>query len=290
MSLSITESLRAGLDRATNRNGGILFVLFFLYSLLWTVATNTAAAAVIPRLLERLREVSEQPLPPAYQELTAMSFPLSISMPVALALTLIGVLWVLGETVRIISDRTFISEETEHLHEPTRWLGWATLSGLSVIVFLGGLFLLFGMSVGALAVVSPAVALLWALIGGIGMLILSVLFFFSRQEIAARDTGPIDALTGSWSLVRHNGVAVFGLSVVLALISVITVFTNTLFAPLGQLPATLVNIAVQSVLLVGFSAVTADAYRQLRTDRKDPEATEPADELDPNDEWNDPPL
>lgn len=289
MSLRIGDSLRDGFDRATNRNAGILFVLFFLVTLASTVVTNSTATVGYSRLLELIEE-TEGTVPPIYEEIAATSPPLAISMSLGVGLVLVVVMWIAGEAARVISDRTFISEETEQLHEPTRWIGWATLSSFGFAIIFNCLLIIFSMVIGFLATLNPLLTISWVLIGGIGLLVLSILFFFTRQEIAARDVGPIEAMAGSWSLVRNNEIKVFGLGAVLALISAGNQILSLALGQISQLPATIVTLVTSAALLVFFSAVVAQAYGQLRAERDDdePETTEAP--LDPNDEWNDPPL
>lgn len=289
MSLSIGEAVRNGLDRSTNRNAGVLFVLFFLVTLVSTVATSSASAVGNRRMLALLEE-TERSVPPIYEEALASSPPLAIPMPLWVALLLVVVLWIAGEAVRVISDRTFISEETERLHEPTRWLGWATLSSAVFVIVFNLLLIFYGAFVGVLMAFSPGAALLWLLIGGLGLLVLSVFFFFTRQEIASKDVGPVEGIAGSWSLVRGNEIEVFGLGVVLALIEILNQAVFLALDQLGQIPAIIVNLLIGSALLVFFSAVVAHAYRQLRDDSRNDDSETASEPLDPDDEWDDPPL
>lgn len=296
MTLNIGESLRNGLDRATNRNAGVLFVLFFLLTLVSTVVTNSASVVSYNRLLELLQETAQEPLPSVYEE-SIVSSPLAIPMSLGVALVLVVVMWVAGEAVRVISDRTFISEETEQLHEPTRWLGWATLSSFGFAIIFNSMLIFYSVLAGILVILSPLAALLWVLVGGVGLIVLSVFFFFTRQEIASRDVGPIEAMSGSWSLVRNNEIEVFGLGIVLAFFGVVNQAVFFALSQFGQLPATVVNLLIGSALLVFFSAVVAQAYRQLRAEPRadgsetaDVEPETAGEPLNPNDEWNDPPL
>lgn len=289
MSLSIGDSLREGFNRATNRNAGILFVLFCLLTLLSTVARNSATAVMYSRLIEFIEE-TEGSLPPIYEGITASSPPLSISMSLGVVLVFAVVMWIAGEAVRVISDRTFLSEETEQLHEPTRWIGWATLSSFGFAIIFNCLLVFYAFSIGIVSALNPVLTVFWALIGGVVLLVLSILFFFTRQEIAIRDVGPIEAMIGSWSLVRNNEIEVFGLGVVLALIDVGSQVLIFMLGIAGQFLATIVTIITTAALLVFFSAVVAQAYHQLRAEQEEDDAETTEQPLDPDNEWNDPPL
>ncbi|RRJ32173.1 hypothetical protein [Halocatena pleomorpha] len=286
MSLQIGKSLRNGFDRATNRNAGLLFVMFFFVSLASTIVTNTATAVAYRRLAELSKEMSEEPLPVSDWLLPSVSVP----VPFEIILVLLVLLWIASEAVQVISDRTFISEETERLHEPTRWIGWATLSSLAFVAFFNFLLFFYISSVVFLGVLTPVLGLFWALIGGVGTLVLSLLLFFTRQEIATRDVGPIEAMTGSWSLARTNEIELFGLGVVLILIEAAQRFLVLALGSVRQLFTIVASSLLGAVALVFFSAVVAQAYRQLRLEREDDGSETTADSLDPNDEWDDPPL
>ncbi len=288
MSLRIRDSLRNGFDRATNRNAGHLFVVFFFVTLMSTIVTNSAVTMVSNRLRELFREMSAEPLPS--EAMVAPSPPIAIPMSLELTLVLVGILWIAGETARVISDRTFISEETEQLYEPTRWIGWATLSSFAYVVIFNFLLLLYVFSISFFGVLAPVLGLFWTLVGGIVMIVVSLLLFFTRQEIATRDVGPIEAMTGSWSLVRTNEIELFGLGVILTLIDIAHQIVSFSIGSVSQRLMIVVSPLLSAAVLVFFSAVVAQAYRQLRSEARRDKSETTEWPLDPNDEWNDPPL
>lgn len=296
MSLDIGAALRRGLDRTLERNGAILFVLFLVIQSVSTVARQSAFGPLYQRLIQQLREVSTEPLPPEVTQMPDRSPPLAVSIPLEGALALILSIFVLGQAARVISARTFISDETDQLHEPSRWIGWATLSSVAGIIIIAVLAFFLTLPLGLLLRISPVLAVLWGLIALIIGLIIGLSFYFFRQEIAAEDIGPIDALADSWSLVNGDRFEVLGLAISLLFINIVGSLGSSLFGLFGPIPGLMAGIVIGAALLVFSSAVAAQAYRQLRAEKRGVEplggsdSTDNEDGWEPDEKWDDPPL
>lgn len=294
MSLDIGDALRKGLDRSTERNGAILFALLFVLQAVSTVASQSALSRLLPRLIRRMQEAAPEPIPPEVTQAMERTPPLAVPIPVEAAVALILVIMIFEQAVLVISDRTFISDATERLHEPKRWLGWATVSSIGAVIFIYALTFLLFVPAWIVSLVSPPLAIFLGLIAAVIGLFLGLSFFFFRQEIATEDIGPVEALTDSWSLVKGDRFEVFGLIILLSFITFIGNFiSGLLFGLFGRVPEAVGTIVITSALFVFSSAVAAQAYRQLRAAKRSEgstEADDSTDDLDPNNEWNDPPL
>lgn len=298
MSLDIGDALRTGLDRTLERNGAILFVLFLVLQSVSTVARQSAFGPLYRRLIQQLRAVSTEPLPPELTQIPDRSSPLAVAIPLEGALALILIIFVLGQAARVISARTFISDETDQLYEPSRWIGWATLSSVVGTIIIAVLVFFLILPFGIFFRISPVLALLWGVIALVIGVIIGLSFYFFRQEIAAEDSGPIDALADSWSLVNGDRFEVLGLIISLLFIDfVVGLLGSSLFGLLGPMPGVIVSLVIGAALLVFSSAVVAQAYRQLRAEKRDVESdgsdgsdTTDEDGWEPDEKWDDPPL
>ncbi|WP_390207762.1 hypothetical protein [Halocatena marina] len=282
------------MDRSTERNGAILFALLFVLQAVSTVASQSALSRLLPRLIQRMQEAAPEPIPPEVTQAMERTPPLAVPIPVEAAVALILVIMIFEQAVLVISDRTFISDATERLHEPKRWLGWATVSSIGAVIFIYALTFLLFVPAWIVSFVSLPLAILLGLIAAVIGLFLGLSFFFFRQEIAAEDIGPVEALTDSWSLVKGDRFEVFGLIILLSFITfVVNFISGLLFGLFGRVPEAVGTIVITSALFVFSSAVAAQAYRQLRAAKRNEgstEADDSTDDLDPNNEWNDPPL
>lgn len=291
MSIDIRRALSEGLNRSLQRNGAVLFVVFLVFGAVNEVATQSVLATLFPQVLESFQEVSQRPLPPEFIQLLERPQPLAVSIPIEGAIALFFGTMVVGQTARVLSDRTFISDESDRLHEPGRWIIPATLSSIAGVIIIAALFSLLYIPAMFFSVISPLLALLWSLIAVIVAIVLAISFFFFRQEIASEDIGPIDALTNSWSLVNGDRLAILGLAVLLPIISFVVTFTGSLFVPFSQMARAIVGVVIVAALVVFDSAVVAQVYRQLREEKRDTDGTdEDADEWEPDEKWNDPPI
>lgn len=251
MTLDLGDALTDGASRALKRNGLYLFVVFFVLTLVSVLATQTLMEvyfAFLQQIVEQ--QPGQQPDQMPFfdgQDPFSQSFPLALPIPWPAAVTLLVGTWIVGEAARIVSDRSFVSDRTASLHEPTRNLPLAVINGV-IATFL-------------------IVFFLWlSLVTVVGPIVLAVLFFFTRQEIAVQDKNVIDALVDSVKLTKGNRVEVFALALILF---IIIELTTALFGFLPGIAGPLVTAAVVAALGVFNSAVAAQAYRQLAAERRD---------------------
>lgn len=95
-----------------------------------------------------------------------------------------------------------------------------------------------------------------------GLFIFVATLFF-RQEVAVADKGPLQAISGTWELTKGNRWTLFGLVVVLWIISFLLGLIAG-FVP-GQV-GTILNAVVGSIIGVFSIAVVTEAYVRLRTE------------------------
>lgn len=268
MSLSVGAALRRGAERTVSTSGALLFIPFAALSLLNAAATArivlaAADTAFVEGLVAALREGGSPELAEAV--LTSVSTqPIALPVPAAVSVGLLVVVAVSQEAVRIVADRTFIAGERNGLHEPTRRLGRATLTGF-VASLLVGLALLIGASL----LLLPA-------------LLVGVAFFFTRQFVAWEDASVIGALRSSVSLAFDAPLGVFGLGVALF---VVDLFVGSLAVSVGGLfpsaGARIVELVAGAGVSIYASAAAADAFRQLRNVGEEDGPTEDWEKLLP---------
>lgn len=243
MSLNIGSALSEGLDRTLSRNGLVLFLLTGVVGLISVALSQTqlrsqveTLGAANPELLRQLQE-----LPFAAGQFTP-PFPLALPISGTLAQVLSLLMAFPNEIVLLIAARTFVSDQTGGLFEPTRNLPLAVLNAV-----IGGIVVIVLVSIGTLLLVVPG-------------LFLAVSFLFFREEVAVEDKNLIDAITDSYALVKGDRFAVFGLMLVLAVIGLVV---NLLAGVVPGVAGTLVGVVVGAALTVFSAAVVARAYRQL---------------------------
>lgn len=274
MSLDISDALSDGLNRTFQRNGLLIAVVFVVFGLIDAVAGQTLAAATARFAEQAMSQLpSDAPANPAVTTLpSAEATPLSLPVPLPVALGLVAVLAFVAEAIRIVSVRTLVSDETETIPDElvSRNLFSATLNG-----FVGGIVVIILVAVGLLLLVVPGV-------------FIALSFFFVRQEIAVEDKNFIDALSSSWELTSGHRLALFGLALVLFVVGLVVTAVGGLVGFVGiPLLTTVVNILLGSATTVFTVAVAARAYVQL-TDERDAAVAPDAGEMegaDDESEW-----
>ncbi|WP_254535382.1 hypothetical protein [Halomarina litorea] len=250
MSLDVGAALRRGAERAATPSGLLLLVPFAALSVLNAAATarlalSLADSAFVDGVVTTLREAGRPDLAEAMLA-TVSTQPLALPVSPAVAGGVIVAVAVSLEATRIVADRTFVAEAATGLHEPTRRLGRATLTGVLASLVVGLLLVL-----GA-ALVLPA-------------LLVAVVFFFTRQFVAWEDESVVGALRSSVSLALDAPLSVLGLA---AGLFVVDLFVGSLVGGVAGLfaPVTtrVVELVAGAAVSVYASAVAADAFRQLR--------------------------
>ncbi|MFB6227070.1 MAG: hypothetical protein ABEH88_00530 [Halobacteriales archaeon] len=263
MALDIGQALRDGFDGVSARNGLVLATVFVAFGLVNTTIRHSLTRVSTGSVLD---DFSENPPPLEDTDLTTEEYQnliadfresvteatplayldsLSVSELILAALVLV----VVGEAIRIVAIRTFVSPETGSISGDlvTRNLPLAVLNSV-VGLIVAGLLIVVG--------------LVFLLIPGV---FIAVSLLFVRQEISVEDKNVIEALSGSWSLASGNRIRLFALLVVLVLIAQIVSLAIGLFG--SSAPVALLNAVVASVILAYTVAVVSEAYNQLRTER-----------------------
>jgi len=247
MSLDIGAALREGAARTVERNGLLLVGVFVLIGLATAVASQSLGAALPDALPQNATNGSAVPGGPGFGG-EDQPTPLALPMPAVVAAALTVAMTVLTEAVRIVSVRTFVSDETERVPRGFvgRNIGLATLNGL-----LGALVVGVLVAVGLVLLVVPG-------------LFLAVGFLFVRQEIAVEDANFVDAMANSWALAKGNRIEVLVLAVVVVAVDLLSSLPQ--FAPIGALPATLATTVLGAVTAVFGIAVVSRAYAGVQTE------------------------
>jgi hypothetical protein len=274
VSLDVGAALRRGAERTATTSGLLLFVPFLAIALLNASASArlTETLADSPAIAELAATLRADGFPELAEALlaavsTLSTQPLALPVPPAVASGVVLVAAVSLEAVRIVADRTFVSGDTGGLHEPTRRLGRATLSGV-----VASLLIALALLTGVFLLVLPA-------------LVVGVVFFFTRQFIAWEDESVLGALRSSISLAADAPLGVLGLGAGLFVVDVVVGWVVGSVAVIGvPLVVQVTDLAATAGVSVYASAAAADAFRQLRGiegDGEDEEETEEWEELLP---------
>lgn len=247
MTFQVTDAFREGFDDITSEQGALIVAVYVVLGLVNTVLSQTATESALRTVIR----VYELP-PDALQEAGGMGAlaPLSLGLPLGVAVALFLVVAVIGLPVTIVTIRIFGSESPELLPAD------ATDSLLKTTAILLATRVLAGIAVGigTLLLVIPGLVLL-------------VLFFFLEQEIALNDAGVVDAFRNSFDIVSENAVGVVILIVALFLLGFavsIPVFFLSAVLPAGV--GQVVSSLITSVVSVFGLATAVSAYQQAVSD------------------------
>ena len=224
------------------------------------VASDVLAQSLLVQVFEDtltlIRENADTSQPEAQQLITdleqaidAAGLTVDLSVPVLLV-GLFG-LAIVVEAIRIVAVRAFANDELDGVPRAlaVRRLPIATAYGFVAVI----LIYLAIVIVSALTFFLLFVPALFVYLG----------LLFVRQEIAVSDKGPIQAISGSWGLVKGNRWTVLGLAVVLLVVAIGTWLPASLLAgPAGTVGAPLLS----GVNLAFGTALVTEAYVQLRED------------------------
>lgn len=276
MALALRTTLRAGVARVCTRNGAVLIGTFLCVSLLqagfiWVISTTYIPIGSDTQVVSS--SVAGQT--------PGTTLPSLVAIPAVLFASVTG--GVLTIPVQIVAIRTMVSRHTDRIPEEFVFhnMGWATLHSflgswlvsalttcVALVCLVPGLILLF--------VVSPSTEWLlgsWPGRIGLGLSVL-VLFLpsaligvnliFVGQEIAIKDRGLIQAITGSWRQCRGNRLRLLALALLPILIQ--AGITMPVFRQLDPLLAQGVTIVETAVVQITIAAVMARAYVAVHSD------------------------
>jgi hypothetical protein len=236
MSLSIQTALQRGLRRAASLSGIAVFIPMLILQAGIVLSAQTAAVQfVVQNTQATITDVDP-----------GLQLPVSITVAVGLMI----VFTVAATIVVIPAARLLVRDLSELSSIPpatvTRRLLWASLSALVCAVFL--------------TVIIP-IGYLLLLVPGV---FLTVSFQFSFFAIAVEDKGIIDSLSRSWQLASGERLLLFGMLVVISLLSAVPAVIVS-FVP-GSTAREIVSLILNSALLVTVYAILADVFVQLRND------------------------
>jgi hypothetical protein len=273
MSLDIGQALRDGASRTAARNGLILAAVFAGIALLATVLFQSLMLALSEFMLESLQQMSPGEIDgltqSEYQDVTegleqfrdTLTFAVEMSAGIA-AGALLGV-FLVAEAARIVAVRVFATDETETIPRDlaTDNILLATLNGVVGRIIVGGLIL-----VGLLFLVLPGI-------------ILAVLFFFLRQEIAINDKNFVQAMADSWRITKGNRTGVFIVGAALLIVSQLETAVAAALDLVSTTAGVVGGVIAGGLLAAFWIAVATRAYVQLDDD----EPTAPEPDEDPYD-------
>ncbi|WP_181691162.1 hypothetical protein [Natronomonas sp. LN261] len=281
MGLDIGQALREGASRTAGRNGLLVAAVFAGIALLTTVLFQSLLIAAAESALSTFQSASPQELglaPAEYDdaitqfetahEQVRSNAPFAVDLSAGIAAAGLLVLAIGAEAVSIAAVRVFATDEpgtaTADLITDNALL--ATLNGFVGKIVVWGLIL-----VGSLFLLVPGV-------------VLAVLFFFLRQEIAIHDKNFVQGMADSWRVTKGHRVEVFLVGAVLVIVSRFEEVTSAAIGVVST-PAGTVAAAVVGGLLGAFGTAAATrAYVQIGVD----EGGDATDDAEPDEEPKDP--
>lgn len=245
MSLQIGDAIKDGFERTISQNGLVLIGVFLAFSAANTVLSQSLSLATQQYFQQFSTQAAQQPVPGGFGAAqTALA--LSLSLPVALVLTLVTML--LAEGLRIVGIRMFAPDETIPLTADS------VRTGLPLAV-------LNGVVAGIIATILTYLGLLFLIVPGV---FIALSLFFVRQEIALQNKNFIEALLDSWELSSGNRLELFGLGVLVFAISLLASSPAIVLFFLSPLPAFLLGTVTSAITTVFGIAVVTRAYQQLQ--------------------------
>jgi hypothetical protein len=234
MTFKLTRAFTGGLRRSVSTSGFVVLTLTILSQFAIVVAINTLVAEAIPDDV------------PASQTIP-MGLTAPISSTVAAALAVVAFLFSLY--IVLLAPR-LLTRETR------------SLSKLPASVFTRR----FVRAYLSIALVSILLAIAIPL--GFSMLFvpgifIAVSFQFAVFAVAVEDAGPIDALRRSWNLSSGNRWRLFGLLILLLVLSVTGNVVGTAFTLANRTIGQVLSILVNAALLLCMYGVISDAFVQL---------------------------
>jgi MFS family permease len=284
MTLALRGTIRAGVARASTRNGLVLVVAFLVVSLLqigliWLVSTTYLPLGSGTPVMDTTRAGPTPGTSPSA---------LVASASVVLVSVTGGILTV---PVQIVAIRTMVSNHTERIPEEFVFhnMGWAllhTFFGSFIVSILVGGLALGGLALGGflLFFVIGHSTQMW-LIGhwfgwlGIGLLVfvlllpsafLALSLLFVSHEVSVKDKNVFKAITGSWQYCRGNRFRLLVLVLVTFLLSGgVSVILNLGLRVVAGLDPVLIQVIViitMSIVQIVILTIMARAYVAVNDD------------------------
>jgi hypothetical protein len=271
MGLDIGQALREGASRTAGRNGLILAAVFAGIALLTTVLIQTFSAAAVDTLLSTFQNASpgELGMSQAEYDRALSDFetaaqnargaaPLALGLSAGAAAAGLLSLAVVGEAVSIVAVRVFATDDPAAVSSDlvTSNIVVATLNG-----FVGGI-VVWGLII---------IGLIFLLIPGI---VLAVLFYFLRQEIALNDKNFVQAMADSWRITKSHRIEVFVIGAALLVVSQLEQVSAAVVGIVSTTGGVVAAAATGGLLSAFGAAVVTRAYVQIDDGGTDPDETE----------------
>lgn len=241
MALQIGRAFQDGIDELLSERGTMFAGVFIVYGLLSSVVWASLSQAFTELFLGRLPSDAQ-----VNQAAMAGGTPLALDLPLAVAGVGALVLLILNEALNIVAIRAFASDDREPIPDNV-----GRRLGRTVVVAIAA---------GILTTIAVGIGLILLIIPG---LVFGLLFFFVRQEIALNDSGVIESISNSVSVVTDNLLATFVLAIVLVVLGFVLGGAVS-FLPISLPPMVLATVSTvfSSVVSVFSIAVTTVAYLQ----------------------------
>lgn len=235
MTLQIGQALGRGTRRSLSLSGIVLISSILVFQIAITGAINTVIMQLLP--------------PEPVEAAGPVGFTFPVPTAVAVAILVIGMLF--GTAVYLAAARLLARDLSELGSIPmellTHRFGWAFLATIAVSIVL--------------TIVIP-IGLVFLLIPGI---FLAISFQFAIYAVAVEDRGPIDALRRSWELASGNRWRLFGLGLIVFVVSAIGGGVTSLASFVSPAAGQAVSLVINSVFTIVAYGILADAFIQLRS-------------------------
>lgn len=229
MSVNIGDALSTGADKLTTTAGIQLGILYVALQLITALGANSAISSVDTA---------------AGTTAPALSLPIGVAGGAVLA-TLGGLLNI---ALTIVVFRTVAHDTAE--------LG-AIPDGVTDDMLKTGVFIVIA---GIIQGILVALGFILLIIPGLFIL---VSLLFTQVYITIEGEGPLEALSSSWKLAKGNRFPLFGLGVILFVISLLASIPTTIVSLASPVAGMLLNYVVSGFVSIFTTAVLVAAYQQL---------------------------
>ena len=278
MGIDIGQAFREGASRTAGKNGLILAAAFTGIALLTIVLFQSLLVAGFESALSAFQSASpaELGLEQSEYDDTVAEFETALeevrsTAPLALGvsagLAACGLLFVVlaSEAVSIIAVRVFAATDSDAVSSDviTENILLATLNGFVGAIVVWGLILL-----GSLFFLLPGI-------------ILAVLFYFLRQEIALKGKNFVQGMADSWRLTKGHRLEVFLIGAALVIVSRLEEASSAVLGIFSTTVGTVVAAIIGGLLAAFGAAVATRAYVQIDEDTETEQVEQ--EEKDPYD-------
>lgn len=238
MSLNIGDALSTGAEKLTTTAGIQLGVAYVVLQLITALGTNSAIATIDTGTGAGAGAGS--------MGTPALALPIGVAGGAAL-LTL-GI--VLNIALTIVAFRTLAHSPSELGSIPSGVADGLLKPGVFLVV--AGIVQGIAIFLGLIALVIPGIFIMVSLI-------------FTQVYIAVEDEGPFEALSSSWSLAKGSRFSLFGLGVIIFVISLLASIPAAIVSFISPTVGSVLNYVVTGFISVFSWGVLVASYEQLTT-------------------------